>query len=328
MKGSFWMDAKEFGALLGSVGRLSSEQQETLRHLLSLSGPTAADLLEGRQEAAPRCPHCDSSKVGKWGRAHGLRRYRCQECGRSFNALTNTPLARLRHKAKWLTFTAALKDAVSVRKAAEHCGVATTTSFRWRHRFLAAPAEEKPAQLSGIVEADETFFRRSFKGSRQWTRPQPGAARPSRRARKRGAPTGRRGTPLDEFVPVLVARDRQKLTSDAILDGLSAQAIGKHLIALLGPGVLLCTDTNAAYGALARSAGIHHEPVNVSKQGHVRERVFHIQNVNAYDSRLKAWMARFNGVATKYLHSYLGWRRMIEALADTANPQSILIRCV
>lgn len=36
---------------------------------------------------------------------------------------------------------------------------------------------------------------------------------------------------------------------------------------------------------------------------HVIEKVFHIQNVNAYHSRLKAWMDRFNGVATKYL----GW---------------------
>ncbi len=39
---------------------------------------------------------------------------------------------------------------------------------------------------------------------------------------------------------------------------------------------------------------------------------FHIQNVNAYDSRLKTWMIRFHGVATKYLKNYLGWRRLLE----------------
>ncbi len=35
--------------------------------------------------------------------------------------------------------------------------------------------------------------------------------------------------------------------------------------------------------------------------GSLINKVYHIQNVNAYDSRLKGWMHRFNGVATKYL---------------------------
>ena len=38
----------------------------------------------------------------------------------------------------------------------------------------------------------------------------------------------------------------------------------------------------------------------------------HVQNVNAYDSRLRGWMQRFKGVATKYLDSYLGWFRMLD----------------
>ncbi|MBB2165602.1 hypothetical protein HLH26_13880, partial [Gluconacetobacter sp. 1b LMG 1731] len=52
-----------------------------------------------------------------------------------------------------------------------------------------------------------------------------------------------------------------------------------------------------------------------------------LQNVNAYDSRLKDWMRRFRGVATKYLATYLGWRRMIEALQNALAPPSILIAC-
>ena len=38
----------------------------------------------------------------------------------------------------------------------------------------------------------------------------------------------------------------------------------------------------------------------------------HINNVNAYDSRLIGWMFRFQGVATKYLPNYLGWHRMLD----------------
>ena len=47
--------------------------------------------------------------------------------------------------------------------------------------------------------------------------------------------------------------------------------------------------------------------------------VYHIQNANAYHSRLKEWMRRFHGVATKYLDHYLGWRRMIETFGEHLN---------
>jgi hypothetical protein len=44
----------------------------------------------------------------------------------------------------------------------------------------------------------------------------------------------------------------------------------------------------------------------------VHEKVLHVQNVNATVSRLKKWLARFNGVASKYLPNYLAWRRRLE----------------
>ena len=45
------------------------------------------------------CPHCGSQKLQGWGHASGLPRYRCVDCRRSFNALTGTPLARLRKRS-------------------------------------------------------------------------------------------------------------------------------------------------------------------------------------------------------------------------------------
>jgi hypothetical protein len=54
---------------------------------------------------------------------------------------------------------------------------------------------------------------------------------------------------------------------------------------------------------------------------------YHIQNVNAYISRLKHWMRRFKGVATHYLPSYLGWRRMIERHPDLT-PAAILMQAL
>ena len=51
---------------------------------------------------------------------------------------------------------------------------------------------------------------------------------------------------------------------------------------------------------------------------------YHMQNVNAYDSRLKTWVRRFHGVATHYLHNYLGWRRLIDRSHDTVSPATFL----
>ena len=84
--------------------------------------------------------------------------------GAPSNALTKTPMAHLRKKEKWLDHARAMIEGKSLAKTAQLCGVHPTTAFRWRHRFLRAPAVNKPRSLSGIVEADETFVLESFKG--------------------------------------------------------------------------------------------------------------------------------------------------------------------
>ena len=71
---------------------------------------------------------------------------------------------------------------------------------------------------------------------------------------------------------------------------------------------MLVSDGAHAYRAFANQASIPHVALTLSA-GECAWGVYHIQNVNNYDSRLKGWMRRFNGVATRYLDSYLGWHR-------------------
>ena len=147
-----------FEVLLRLVERLGGAQRAALGRALALASgePEATRLLEDAFATAPRCPHCAAAAPQRWGNASGLRRYRCRSCRKTFNALTGTSLARLRKKsAGWPT--GALAAGMSLTKAAAHCGVHLTTSFRWRHRFLRAPTATREA-LGGVVEADETFF--------------------------------------------------------------------------------------------------------------------------------------------------------------------------
>ena len=100
------------------------------------------------------------------------------------------------------------------------------------------------------------------------------------------------------------------------------------LLQLLAPETILCTDGAAAYRAVAKAAHIPHESLNIAAGIRVKQHVFHIQHVNAYDSRLKQWMDRFHGVATQYLPNYLGWRRLLEFHHNPLTPQDFLIHAM
>src|SRR4051812_29873683 len=306
------MREADFEVLLHLVERLSDEQRTALgRALASASGePEAVRLLERAFAAAPRCPHCGAERLQRWGHASGLRRYRCQACRKTFNALTGTSLARLRKKACWLRYGKALAAGMTLAKAAAHCGVRLTTSFRWRHRFLRAPTATREA-LGGVVEADETFFRRSHKGSRRWRRGDAPPGQRPRPRRRRGERASKRGLSAEQ-VPALIARDRAGHTVDAVLPDPGAEAIGAALASAVAGDAVLCSDGAKAYAAFAAERGLRHEPVNLAAGIRVRDGAFHIQNVNAYHGRLKGWMGRFRGVATRYLPNYLGWRRTLE----------------
>ena len=89
----------------------------------------------------------------------------------------------------------------------------------------------------------------------------------------------------------------------------------RHLLPVLDPQVLLVTDANAAYRRFARKHRIAHRAVNLSAGERVRSSsavAIHVQNVNAYHGRLREWIARFHGVASRYLPNYLGWRRALD----------------
>jgi transposase-like protein len=271
------------------------------------------DSLAGIRAVEPACPHCHHRPCGRWGNAHGLPRYRCSACGKTFNVLSGTPLARLRHRECWDEYAQALIDGDTVRAAARRCGVHKNTAFRWRHRFLTLPAGLKPSSLHGIVEADETYFLESHKGERHLPRP----------PRKRGGVAKKRGL-SSEQIPVLVVRDRSTVTTDAVLPKANTASVTAVLAPVLDADVVLCSDSNAIYHCFAERAHIAHTPVNLKAGIRVIDHAFHIQNANAYHSLLKGWMARFHGVATKYLPNYLGWRRCLERFAATLTPALML----
>ena len=133
-------------------------------------------------------------------------------------------------------------DGAGVGGAAGRCGVAASTAFRWRHRFLRAVAKT-PKTLRGIVEADETFVLRSRKGARK----------PDRKPRRRGGKAASRGLSREQ-VPVLVAADRGGGHASAALPAVSADALKKALAPVIETDIVPVSDANRAYRPCAAGA--------------------------------------------------------------------------
>ena len=298
------MKPNDFRKLSSALKELTPHQRQVLMDRLQPAAQESASyqVVETRMTEKPHCPHCAHEQVSRWGFANGLQRYRCNACRATFNALTDTPLAGLRHKAKWMDYAKQLVEGTSIRKSAAAVGIHPNTAFRWRHRFLSLPNDQQAISLAGIAEADETYFLESQKGRRQGL---------SRAPRKRGGKASQRGLSAEQTA-VLICRDRTGNTADFILEKADKAHIGAVLKPLLAADVILCTDGEKALAAVAKEMGITHRPINLAAGQRIVAGVYHVQNVNAYDSRLKEWMRRFHGVATRYLGNYLGWRRLIE----------------
>jgi transposase-like protein len=294
-----------FIELLNTFSQLTAMQLERAQEHLCYH--LQRDLLHQALAGQPRpdCPHCHATRLIHWGQSHGQQRYHCKECGKTFNQLHATPLARLHHKHLWARYADCLSQGDALRKAARKCGIHLTTAFRWRHRFLRYALTTRAPQLAGIVEADEVFTPESFKGRRHLARP----------ARRHGG----RGHGHVPLVPALIALDRYGRESDAVLLDKSNQQLEPSLLPLLKRGSILCTDGNQSYIKIARKGtGVIHKRLIMKEHHRVEDEVFHIQTLNNYVSRWRGWMVKFHGVGTDYLENYLGWFRVVEQEPNTA----------
>ena len=305
--------------LIEEIKKINATEQHRLKEFFlnsiasfSTSQPVIQEITERKNKDGYNCIHCTSKQVVRFGRYMvkiGLKeverqRYRCKDCRKTSTDVTSTPLYRTHKPDKWLDFIKCMLEGYSVRKSADLLGdVHFVTLFYWRHKVLSALKQMDFETFSGIVEMDETYFLYSQKGKRNIE---------GRNPRKRGGSSKFRGI-SHEQVCVLIARDRQKATYSGVLGRgriVKAQldmAIGSKL----SSDNTLCTDAWRAFSTYAMSKGLKHYRFKSDGKERVKG-IYHIQNANNYQSRLKGWIQRLNGVATKYLDHYLIWFDFLE----------------
>lgn len=268
-----------------------------------------------KTETAP-CPHCSAVLTKPFGYYRNRRRYRCLTCRRTFNEFTGSPITGTHYPEKWRDFMECMVSGLSVAKTAKRVGITVPTAFAWRHKLLKRYEKEADTHLRGIVEADETFFLFSEKGSREVSR--------HRKPRKRGGKAEKRGV-SDEQVPVIAGcdRDGNVILGVAGRGRISMADIDTVISSSIAPDATLCTDAHRSFKAYAKQYKFHYIGLNISKGRRVVKSKYHIQNVNGFHSRLKGWMARFNGVSTKYLQNYMNWFALLEETKAASAGQEI-----
>jgi transposase-like protein len=322
------MDTGSFRRLCAGVERMTVEQIRALREKLRALDARIEVLarIDARGDGLDRCLHCGGGALQRWGSTRtGLRRQRCKGCGRTFSSATGTALARVRLPEKVLQVVEDMlgPNPGSCRALAARLGLDKMTVWRWRMRILAALTGVGARAITGIVEADEKFFRESRKGSREWVKHERNPSLHPKPDRPRWRDFQRLGllrpAGVSKWqVPVLTVTDRAGARRADVLPDRRAESLVALLEAHVGRDAVLCSDGDGAYDLFARRRAMPHYRLHPKTGPKVIDTAFHIQTVNNLHSRFESFMKPFCSPTTRNLPGYAAWfiTRLVGSPAD------------
>ncbi len=303
-----WKDA------LAMIRNLPESDREKLIQALSTifipnKTSTEAFLTKERFSEGRFCPHCGHAHVVRNGhRKDGTQRYVCKGCGKSFVASSNSILFSTKKElAVWQKYINCMMHGFTVRKTATICGISINTSFFWRHKILDALQEKTMNDtISGIVEADETFFPLSYKGNHKNST----TFKMPRKSHKRGKSIHTRGLSHEQVcVPCSINRSGKSMAKVANLGKATRKSLKAVYKGKIEERSILCTDKLQGYRSMACEMGINLIQIKAGKT--IAKGIYTLQHINQYHSGLKGFLYVFHGVSTKYLNNYLVWNNTV-----------------
>jgi transposase-like protein len=292
---------------------------EGLRQILHVARLTRGATVTPRcGSARPTCPGCGSRRVHRWGSFSGRQRHRCMDCRRSFSDFTGSPFWHSRKVGSWLPYLDCMAEGRPLRMAATHCGVSLATAFRRRHHILRWRTLHGPAAptLRGEVALEEIRIPESFKGSRNMPRA----------PRSHAIPWGRRTIEGRRSLVLLLHSVQSRRGALPLVRGYARPCgvfdhrpdpllLRDTLRSLLPPGAVIHAPVRRGW------TGWHGQPLSVdtrpsqqsseaipAQEGGVRPASHAaIRGVRDLRRRLRTWLPRFRGIATRHLPAYLLW---------------------
>lgn len=298
---------KQINVLKQLFDNLQETDKDAFLKLLLKEGEETTS--EVTQKVVSVCPHCGSKHFVKNGATHaGSQRYLCRDCHKSFVEDSGTILYYTQKSlGTWQKYIKCMLDKLPLRRCADECGISLPTAFAWRHKILDALQNMmNSVTLDGVVEADETFFRISYKGNHKKSL----SFQMPRAAKKRGTAAKKRGISKEQVcVPCGVNLDGKSVAQIANLGKPCVVDIQKVLGGHIEPETVFVTDALRAYQKISYDMGLEH--IRIPRKKRIMG-VFNIQTINSYHARLKDLvLGVFHGVATKYLNNYLVYHNFV-----------------
>ena len=305
--------------ILSLIQDLTEEQLNRLKQFI-LSKLCIATAIATADTAKHTCPHCESVHVIKKGHKNGKQRYFCKDCGKYFNETVGTVAYKSKYGYEtWSQYVDCMLFGRTLRDTAEIVGIHYKTAFYWRHKVMGSLSEvlENRLALSGVVEADETFFPLSYKGNHKFSK----TFKMPRKPHKRGQSVKKRGLSKEQVCVACMTDGETNYQAD--IAGLGRIAT-RQLEALnhLASGSTLVTDKCSAYRKYAQMHGFDLVQLKAGKE--YKRGSFTLAHINSFHTGLKRFVRGFVGVSTKHLPNYLHWKiwllkavRLVQSMRGT-----------
>ena len=228
------------------------------------------------------CPYCEGAHIIKFGFYNGIQRYKCKnnECGKTFNGNKSNPFRySKKFKKMWEKYFEVFIKGVSLRECALRMNITLVTAFFWRHRFLHDLCETNYIERIGsYVELTKLVVSENFKGDKKY-----------------------HGEKRDSIIIVNALNDNiDILPIFAARNFIGLFDIRDNIIPRLDRKAYVVGHLDGRLKVFAKGFN------EINK---VKLKDNKVSNIDiAYSNKIKVWLSKFNGVASKYLEHYLSWR--------------------
>ena len=229
-----------------------------------------------------KCPYCECNEVIKFGSYKGIQRYKCKnsKCEKTFTKESNTPFrCSKKFKENWRKYYEVFIKGLTLRECAKELNITLVTSFFWRHRFLHdLSVKNHIERIDSYVEFTKLVTTENFKGSRNINT------------------EGR-----DKIITINGVNDSVDIIS--VIAGrrcFGFKEIKKRLIQRIDEDAYIVGMIDARLDYFCKLF----IEVNKNEPNKEIEKNIH----RKYSIKVKSWLKKFRGVASKYLSDYLSLR--------------------
>ena len=268
----------------------------------------------------PACPHCGHENVVANGSVHGIKRYLCKECKKSFGPNSGTVLKASKNSKMWERFLEGMVCGNTLEQLSEKCCISLSTAHSWRIKlFRHLQNSNEGIILQGVIQEDECYLSASFKGNKKALRNLGQEIHEDtivadykrynfrNQCHMRGGSDRTRGLSKDKVCIATVVDTQRNIIGEPACRG-NVSAIGLKTVfgGRLDPSVVLVTDESRGGKAFAEENGIAHVALN-SKRESRGDKTYNLQQINSVHSLISDVSHSRRSFATKYTSDYITW---------------------